>query len=69
VQLYLNRSVIHNFHWLADTIEVSSGVHMLDAIEWDASDADLIIYSHASLNGLGFYTPDRYLGFLCIHAH
>jgi len=62
-QLNLYRSVICDFHWLTNTIEASDRVHMLDAIEWDASDADLIIYSDVSLNGLGFYAPDCHLGF------
>src|SRR5882724_11805291 len=63
MQLYLNRTVIHNFHWLTDTIKDSDGIHILDAIEWDSSDADLIVYSDASLNGLGFCIPDQLLGF------
>jgi len=62
-QLYLNRSVIHDFHWLADTIEASDGIHMLNTIEWDSSHADLIVYSDTSLNGLGFCVPNRLLGF------
>ena len=39
------------------TIKSSDGVHMLDAIEWDATLADLIIYCDASLDGLGFVAP------------
>jgi len=44
-QLHLNRSVICDFHY--------QGFHILNAIEWDSSDADLIIYSDM-FNGLGF---------------
>jgi len=36
---------------------------MLDAIEWDHSDADIIIYSDASLTGLGFTAPSKLIGF------
>jgi len=42
-KIYLNHTVIQDFTWLADTIVVSDGVHLLDTIEWDKSDADLII--------------------------
>jgi len=52
-QLYLNCTVIHHFVWLAEMIESSNGIHMLDAVEWVQTDADLIIYSDASLSGLG----------------
>ena len=62
-QVFLNRSVIHNFLWLADMIKASEGVHILESIEWDHSDADLIVYSDVSLTGLGFVVPTQRLGF------
>jgi len=62
-QLYLNCVVILHFLWLADTIEASDGIHILDAKEWDSNDADLAIYSDASLSGLGFVIPKILLGF------
>jgi len=36
---------------------------MLHVVEWDASDADLIIYTDTSLIGLGFTTPHHLIGF------
>jgi len=36
---------------------------MLDAVEWVQTDADLIIYSDASLSGLGFTAPNMLIGF------
>jgi len=62
-QLYLNRMVIHHFLWLAETIESSDGIHMLDSMEWVQTDADLIIYSDTSLSGLGFTAPNMLIGF------
>ena len=47
--IYLNRTVIHHFNWLADTIEASDSVHMLDAIKWNEQDANLVIYCDALL--------------------
>ena len=36
---------------------------MLDAVEWDCSDANLTVYSDASLTGLGFMAPSKLMGF------
>jgi len=69
-QVYLNRTVIRHFNWLADTIDISDGVHMLDAEEWGISNVDLITYTDMSLTGLGFTTPTLKLGFCSsIPAH
>jgi len=54
-QVYLNRAIIHHFNWLADTIDVLDGIHMLDVEEWGITDA--------SLTGLSFTTPSLKLGF------
>src|SRR5882724_13037390 len=62
-QLLPNWSVICNFLWLADTIEASEGVHILNSIEWDHSDTDLTVYSDTSFTGLGFVIPTHRLGF------
>ena len=47
-QLHLNHTVIQHFLGLAETMESSDGIHMLDAMEWVQTDADMIIYSDAS---------------------
>jgi len=36
---------------------------MLHTVEWDASDADLIIYTDVSFIGLGFTVPHHLIGF------
>jgi len=61
--IFLNRTIIRNFKWLADTIEASNGIHVLDAIEWGSTDADLTIFCDASLTGLSFVVPSEKLGF------
>jgi len=55
--------VIWHFNWLADTIETSHSIHVLDAEEWDHTDANLTIYTDESLMGLGFVIPEKCLGF------
>jgi len=55
--------MICHFNWLADMIDSLDSIHMLDAVEWDASDTDLIIYTDASLIGLGFMVPHHLISF------
>ena len=64
--VFLNQDVIHHFNWLADTIEASDGVHLLDVIEWGHSNTNLIIYCDASLPSLGFIVPSHKLGFTSV---
>ena len=53
-------SIALYFTWLADTIVVSDGIHLLDTVEWDAN---LVTYCNASLQGLGFVAPAMKQGF------
>ena len=62
--MYLNRVVICHFTWLAITIDVSDGIHILDAIEWTEPDTDLVIYCDASLISLGFVVPSLNSAFM-----
>jgi len=55
-KIYLNHAVIHDFIWLASTIEASDSVHMMHAVKWDAAHMDLTIFCDMSLEGLGFIT-------------
>lgn len=55
--IYLNCAVIKDLLWLADTVECSDGVYMMDAVEWDVEDANATVYCDASLTGMGFYCP------------
>ena len=45
--------------WLADTMESSLGIFLLDSLEWSADDVDLTIYCGACLHGLVFYAPSH----------
>jgi hypothetical protein len=60
--IYLNRIVIRDLLWLADTVEESDGICMLDAIE-DRADADLTAFCDASLSSMGFYCSSLHVGF------
>jgi len=55
-----------------DTIDASDGIHILNVEEWGKSDANLVIYTNASLIGLAFFTPNIYLEFFSsipFHCH
>ncbi|KAF8524982.1 hypothetical protein JB92DRAFT_2702570 [Gautieria morchelliformis] len=55
--LYLNQAVIGDLTWLTDTIAVSDGLCLVNSLIWGCADANLIIYCHTSLEGMGFYVP------------
>jgi len=55
--IWINRSVLADLGWFADTVEKLSGVSVLGAETWGAADADLSVWCDASDIGLGFYCP------------
>ncbi|KIJ24645.1 hypothetical protein M422DRAFT_194440 [Sphaerobolus stellatus SS14] len=61
--IFLNKAVIRDLTWFADRIKTSHGLHFFEDVEWDYSQANLIIYCDASMVGLGFYVPAKALGF------
>lgn len=63
VLIFLNATVRRDLSWFADTLEAWDGIHLLEARAWGPEDADLKIYTDASGFGLGFWAPDRQVGF------
>ena len=59
----LNAEVVRNLEWLIDVIPKAIGVHFVAATHWDDDEADLILWTDASLRlGLGFvYGTQGYL--------
>jgi len=54
--VYYNAEVIANLMWLHDVIPRSIGVHFIDSMHWDDNDADMVVWTDASLClGLGCY--------------
>ena len=54
--VYLNREVIIDLTWLRDVIPRSVGVRFVDSMHWDDDDADMVVWTDASLHmGLGCY--------------
>ena len=51
----LNAEVVRNMEWLLHVIPRAIGVHFVDATHWDDSEADLVLWTDASLKlGLAF---------------
>jgi hypothetical protein len=56
----LNADVVRNLEWLVDVIPKAIGVHFVDATHWDDHEADLVLWTDASLRlGLAFIYAGR----------
>ncbi|KAF7305905.1 hypothetical protein HMN09_00744700 [Mycena chlorophos] len=61
--VYVNRGVVRDLEWFVGHLEISSGIHLLEVTDWDATDADITAFGDASLAGIGFYFPDSGIAF------
>src|SRR5882724_12119837 len=61
--IYLNKQVLSDLHWVADTLGSSTGLFYFDMTEWVPLDIDMVIYCDACLTGLGFYCPQHNIMF------
>jgi len=55
--IFLNKQVLGDLRWVAETMESATGLLLYDATEWSHLEADMVIFCDASLLGLGFYCP------------
>ena len=56
----LNAEVVRNLEWLIDVIPRAVGVHFVNASHWDDQEADLVLWTNASLHlGLAFVSARR----------
>ncbi|PPQ85330.1 hypothetical protein CVT26_001096 [Gymnopilus dilepis] len=51
--------------WVADHMEASHGLFMMDSVEWPLDTAPFTLYTDASMLGLGFWCPELFQGFQC----
>jgi hypothetical protein len=61
--LWVSRSLCRELEWIAGHLEHLTGVHMMNSLEWDADDADEILYTDACPTGMGFWSPRLRVGF------
>ena len=60
---WVNNAIRSDLHWAADHLEKSTGVRLLRAKHWNVHEADIIIYCDACLEGMGYWFPDRNVGY------
>lgn len=59
----INNAVRADLSWAISHLERDSGIHLIQQIRWDASSADFTLYCDACLEGMGFWWPDKCVGF------
>ncbi|KAJ7040082.1 hypothetical protein C8F04DRAFT_948861 [Mycena alexandri] len=61
--IFVNRGVVRDLEWFANHVKNSTGVHLLESLDWEPADADVVAFCDASLKGLGFYIPAADIAF------
>ncbi|KAJ7741994.1 hypothetical protein DFH07DRAFT_750733 [Mycena maculata] len=61
--IFVNRGVIDDLSWFSRHLSNSTGVHLIESLGWEPSDADVVAFCDASLKGLGIYFPELGLGY------
>ena len=64
-KLSVNNSVCHELSWLANHLETSNGVHIIESREWSRSDAHDTFLCDACPSGMGYWSPKTCEGFVC----
>lgn len=49
--VWVNKAMNRELTWFVKHVERSSGVHIMSSVEWDASEADLTLFTDACLKG------------------
>ena len=64
-KLSINNSICHELRWLADHIETSNGVRIIESREWSRSEAHTTFLCDACPSGMGYWSPQTCEGFVC----
>lgn len=64
-KLLINNAISDELCWLANHIELSDGVHIIESKEWARSDAHDTYLSDACPSGTGFWSTRTCEGFQC----
>ncbi|KAF5376292.1 hypothetical protein D9615_008534 [Tricholomella constricta] len=62
-KIWVSRELVRELIWLADHITTSSGIFILDSVDWPITTADETLYTDASGTGMGYWSPSRNMGF------
>ncbi|KAF5325358.1 hypothetical protein D9619_009632 [Psilocybe cf. subviscida] len=61
--VWVNNDIRDDLNWAARALERAAGVQLIHSTRWDLSTADVTIYADACLEGMGFWVPEKSLGF------
>jgi hypothetical protein len=61
----INNAVCADLAWAVNHLQNDTGIHLIRQIRWDIASADFTIYCDACLEGMGFWLPDKRVGFYC----
>ena len=61
--IWVSVSLCRELHWFANHVSKSSGIFMLESVEWDISTADITLFCDACPLGLAFWCPQYQCGF------
>ncbi|KAF8802435.1 hypothetical protein BYT27DRAFT_6759205 [Phlegmacium glaucopus] len=64
-KLSVNNSICNELRWLADHMDRSDGVHILESREWTKADADQTYLCDACPTGMGYWSLKTCEGFQC----
>lgn len=62
-KIFVNNAVRKALSWFATRFDQHNGITLMESLAWDDRDADMIIYTDASLEGFGFFSPTHNIGF------
>jgi hypothetical protein len=61
--MWMSKTICRELWWIAQNMQESNGVLMMDSVEWTLDCADLVLFTDACPKGLGFWIPMLALGF------
>jgi hypothetical protein len=64
-KLSINNTISNELRWLANHIETSDGVHIIQSREWSRSEAHDTFLCDACPTGMGYWSPKTCEGFTC----
>ena len=59
----INNTVRTDLEWAASHLECDTGIRILHQINWDTSSANITLYCDTCLEGMGFWSPDKCVGY------
>lgn len=59
----INNAVCTDLEWAASHLERDTGIRILHQINWDTSSANVTLYCDVCLEGMGFWSPDKCVGY------